>query len=63
MLLASGKVFTKRVTSFSFPINHTVAVWKVDWRVTDGENIKPIAIVQKMNDDNLNSLGGCRNSA
>lgn len=40
-----------------------MAVWKVDWRVTDGENIKPIAIVQKMNDDNLNSLGGCRNSA
>lgn len=33
-----------------------MAVWKLGWRVTDGESKKSTAIVQKMNDANLNSV-------
>lgn len=33
-----------------------MAVWKLGWRVTDGESMKSIAMVQKMNDANLNSV-------
>ena len=33
-----------------------MAVRKLGWRVTDGESMKSIAIVQEMNDANLNSV-------